>query len=334
MIDYGKICSRVWSAIAGFGSKAVDKDAVGYLDFQIQQWLQSIPPYLQLLHPCIGDSTSNQPRGLQRLRVLLYIRGNHMRSFVHRHNVLSASNIAQNLAGARLVTDIAKDTITVLVHLRETSTVYDTQQSAFNYFLVSAISAIFLAVCHAPVEFSDSCRDKFQSALTLLNDLSTHSHITRRLWKSVRGLKNIAPQLGLAASKSGNSGPRMAKNTVNGLLTAAPQHDVPLSNNFCSAEMPTRPLSTQGMHLTDNYVISSSESFDRTPAGMLSTSEVSPSAMPNIFQIGNDLTQYFEAFGHHVDNPQPSTITPNWTMEEVKSLQNGVEVSRLFEGLL
>lgn len=72
-----------------------------------------------------------------------------MRTFIHHHNVLSASAIAENLADAQLVTDIAKDTISVLAHLRESSTIYETQQVAFKYFLVSAISAMFLAVWHA-----------------------------------------------------------------------------------------------------------------------------------------------------------------------------------------
>lgn len=86
---------------------------------------------------------------------------------------------------------------------------YETQQSTFNYFLICAISAIFLAVCHAPAEFSHSCRAGFYSALGILKDLSSRSFSSKRLWKSIRGLTGIAPKLGLsptgaATQKTGN----------------------------------------------------------------------------------------------------------------------------------
>lgn len=124
-----------------------------------------------------------------------------MRIYVHRHHILSPHNIAQNSSAARLVIDIAKDTIHVLVHLRETSTLYETQQVPFNYFLVSAFSAIFLGVCNAPERFSQTCRTEFYSALELLYTLSARSSITRRLWKGIKGLRQIAPRLGLSPTK-------------------------------------------------------------------------------------------------------------------------------------
>ncbi|GAM36439.1 hypothetical protein TCE0_018f05533 [Talaromyces pinophilus] len=145
MISYGQICSKVWKAVAGFTDiNSINKDTVNYLDFQIQQWLEAIPSSLQLIHPRLGNAAQNQARIPQMLRTFLYIRANQMRIYVHRHHILSPNSIAQNPSAARLVIDIAKDTIHVLVHLRETSTVYETQQVPFNYFLVSAFSAIFL----------------------------------------------------------------------------------------------------------------------------------------------------------------------------------------------
>lgn len=84
-----------------------------------------------------------------------------MRTLVQRQNVLSATNIMENLPGARLVTDIAKDTINVLVDPSKTSDIYRTQQNAFNYFLVSALAANFLAVCQEPGEFTHTCRNEF-----------------------------------------------------------------------------------------------------------------------------------------------------------------------------
>lgn len=200
MIAYGRISSKVWKAVNTSGSVAAKtrKEESAYLDFQIQQWLQAIPPELQLLHPKADDSSIQQPRSLHRLRVLLYVRANHMRILVHRHNLLSATNIAENLSDARAVVEIAKDTIQVLAHLNRTTNIYHTQQVCFNYFLVSALAALFLAVCHSPTYFSESCRTEFYLVLDLVKGFSSKSLISRRLWKTIRGLNGIGPKLGLS----------------------------------------------------------------------------------------------------------------------------------------
>lgn len=313
--------------MAGFDSKRADKDTVGYLDFQIQQWLKSIPPDLQLLHPRLGHEADNQSRSLQRLRVLLYIRGNQMRAFIHRHNVLSASDIAENLAGARLVTDIAKDTICVLVHLRESSTIYETQQVAFNYFLVSAISAIFLAVCHAPTEFSDTCRKEFYSALDLLKDFASHSYGSRRLWKSVRGLKDIAPRVGLSPSE-----PLLNVNKNSNQLHAAVAgySSQPASTGGITATgaMPAAPETLPFMDSQNDCNVSMWLPSNGECASYMSAASTS---VPDMCQVGYDLTYMFEALGN-TDGQIPGAI---YNMQDGQfPLQNSEEISRLFGGLL
>jgi hypothetical protein len=300
----------------------MDKDTLAYLDFQIQQWTQNIPPELQLIHPRLGSVAQNQPRRLQLLRVLLYVRANHMRIFVHRDYILSASSISQNPTGARLVIAVAKDTIHVLVHMRETSNIYETQQNAFNYFLVSAISAIFLGVCHAPAEFSQSCRSEFYSALGLLSDLSAHSYISRRLWKSVRGLRQIAPRLGLSPTESLPMDP----NVNNGNL----------DNPSASSRLATvLSQTTDTLRLTENsFNITSSTALMAASANTSMISDASPSTMPSTFQMGNDFTSLFEALGNHVNKPQSPQAAPAWMTEEIDLLQNGGDVGRLFESLL
>jgi hypothetical protein len=174
LIAYGHISSKVWKAVNTSGSVPAKtrKEESDYLDFQIQQWLQAIPPELQLLHPKADDNAIQQPRSLHRLRVLLYVRANHMRILVHRHNLLSATNIAENVSDARAVVEIAKDTIQVLAYLNRTSNIYHKQQVCFKYFLVSALAALFLAVCHDPTYFSEFCRTKFYLALNLVKGVS------------------------------------------------------------------------------------------------------------------------------------------------------------------
>jgi hypothetical protein len=333
MISYGGICSKVWNAVTGFNtSKTTGKDTVDYLDFQLQQWLKSIPKDLQLIHPRLDNVARDQPRNLQHLRVLLYIRANHLRIFVHRQHILSPALIFQNLESARLVIDIAKDTIRVLVHLRETSIIYETQQTAFNYFLVSAISAIFLGVCHAPAEFSHSCRIEFYSALGLLSTLSAHSSITRRLWKSVKGLNQIAPRLGLAPTGA-PAPPSLPSN----------------QNTHSKSQQQNRQQPEDAGHDSHSFVNTNRVDFPSVRGTVASTSMPLPAAdkssrydnvsfpeIPDNFQIGSDLTALFEAMGHQPqDGLRSSEIaTPTWLSEDIGQLQEGREVSQLFEGLL
>jgi hypothetical protein len=368
MISYGQICSKVWKAVAGFTDiNSINKDTVNYLDFQIQQWLESIPSSLHLIHPRLGDAARNQPRILQMLRTFLYIRANHMRIYVHRHHILSPNSIAQNPSAARLVVDIAKDTIHVLVHLRETSTVYETQQVPFNYFLVSAFSAIFLGVCHAPERFSHTCRTEFYSALELLYTLSARSSITRRLWKGIKGLRHIAPRLGLSPAKSPED------TTQTSAMDSSVYNDVHQAASSSSPFPPYRQRrETIPSYISDEQRIADASApitgisrsiltpqsipgecpqttstqypslTSSTTTGNTSTLE-DPLSLPtvsDVYEMGNDLTAFFETF--FSQNQQ--LATENQISAHMDSsglvgggldlLQDREELSQLFETFL
>jgi hypothetical protein len=362
MITYGQICSKVWKAVAGFTNiNSINKDTVNYLDFQIQQWRDAIPSPLHLIHPRLGDAARNQPRILQMLRTFLYIRANHMRIYVHRHHILSPSSIAQNPSAARLVIDIAKDTIHVLVHLRETSTVYETQQVAFNYFLVSAFSAIFLGVCHAPESFSYTCRTEFYSALELLYTLSARSSITRRLWKGIKGLRHIAPRLGLSPTKSPEATtlPSAIDSSIyNNVSQAAPSSTSPFppyrqrttNNNTSyisdeqangtsapitgiSQSILTPPGDCPQTTATEYPLLASSTTTETT------STLADPLSLPTIsdvYEMGNDLTAFFEAF--FSQNQQLATQNQESTHIDSSTgldlLQDREGLSQLFETFL
>lgn len=367
MISYGQICSKVWKAVAGFTDiNSINKDTVNYLDFQIQQWLEAIPSSLQLIHPRLGNAAQNQPRIPQMLRTFLYIRANQMRIYVHRHHILSPNSIAQNPSAARLVIDIAKDTIHVLVHLRETSTVYETQQVPFNYFLVSAFSAIFLGVCHAPERFSQTCRTEFYSALELLYTLSARSSITRRLWKGIKGLRHIAPRLGLSPTKSPEDTtlPSAIDNsTYNNVAQARPSSASPfppfrqrrstippyIPEEYRIADAPAPITGVSRSVLTPQSIpgeFSQTASTQYPLTSSIATETTStledPSSLPtvsDVYEMGNDLTAFFEAF--FSQNQQPATENQESTHMDSSGFVGGLdllqdrgELSQLFETFL
>ncbi|EAW14948.1 putative C6 transcription factor [Aspergillus clavatus NRRL 1] len=212
MIRYSRIAARVWKFIAAFNNTGeIRKDEMNYLDWQVLQWAAAIPESLRLgSNTSTSTSTSTratgdapEPRSLRRLRSLLALRGNQLRMLIHRPVLHSATHIVRYPAECQTVVDLAQDTIRFITRLNETSDIYQLQQVAFNWFLVSALAVLFLAVAQTPARFAARCREEFYLALKLVKGFSTQSYISRRLWKSIRGLRELGPQVGLQCRRPG-----------------------------------------------------------------------------------------------------------------------------------
>jgi hypothetical protein len=204
MIAYSRIGSKVWKSVCSFPSTpnaSLNIEEIGYLDYQILQWQKSIPSELQLP---TASSPQTSSRAIHRLQILLYLRANQMRILIYRPVLHSASSIQVNLNYAETVVELAKDTVRALTHLNHTSDIYRAQQVCFNYFLISALAVIFLASCHAPIHFSSLCREEFYMALDLVKGFSNKSFVSKRLWRTIKGLKEVGPKLGLSPDVIGN----------------------------------------------------------------------------------------------------------------------------------
>lgn len=204
MIRYSRMAAKVWKFISAFNNtNEIKKEEMNYLDWQVLRWAHTIPESLRLDHPSTpeSDAALEGPRSLRRLRALLYLRANQLRMLIHRPVLHTAGHIARYPGEAETVVDIAKDTIRFIARLNETSDIYQLQQVAFNWFLVSALAVLFLAVAQAPTQFSGSCKEEFYWALELVKGFSTKSYISRRLWRSIRSLRKLGPELGLGVQK-------------------------------------------------------------------------------------------------------------------------------------
>lgn len=127
--------------------------------------------------------------------------------YIYRPVLHSATSIMENRQYAQKVVNVAKDSIRVLFRLNETTDIYSTQQVCFNYFLISALAVLFLAVSHAPVEFSQMVRDEFYMALDLVKGFSALSPVSERLWKTIKWLKEIGPKLGAVSRQQALTDP-------------------------------------------------------------------------------------------------------------------------------
>lgn len=120
-----------------------------------------------------------------------------IRIWLYTPVLYSATSIMSNPIQAQRVVDLAKDTIQYLSHLNNTTNLYRRVQVFYHQFLTSAIAVVFLASVHAPVRFSAVCREEFYLALDLVKDLSAKSWVSKRLWRTIRSLKDVAPRFGL-----------------------------------------------------------------------------------------------------------------------------------------
>lgn len=230
MISYSRISSKVWRSVANseVSDSEIKKDNIGYLDYQTLQWQSSIPDSLRF-YPSMNMTDLRAPnRGQRRLQVLLYLRTNQMRILIYRPVLHSAMSIMENRGYAQAVVEVAKDSIRVLTRLNQTTDIYRIQQMCFNYFLVSALAVLFLAVSHAPVEFNRQVRDEFYMALDLVKGFSTKSYISKRLWKTIKGLKEVGPKLGLVSrpALSDTTDPHSSAAVAMAGLAGHPVHDM------------------------------------------------------------------------------------------------------------
>mgnify|MGYP003662697775 CR=1 FL=1 len=296
MVTYARLCSRVWEALPPYGSPSqwIPKEKEDYLGFLTQNWLLSIPEEIQFRHPRLGDAPESQPRILHRLRTLCYLRGNYMRLLIHRHHVLNPDNVQADMQSARLVVDIAKDSIEVLVHFNGTSDIYARQQAIYHFYLLNAVAIMLLAVCHAPSTFAETCRDSFGDAVELVKGFSKDSSASQRLWKSIRGLLPIVKSL------SGGEDGAPAKVNGGGPRTATQRPD--MRNN-------DQPRNGETSGEANN---------------LWQDGSTYSASMPDVFDMSNDLMDLYNAFGSY-DTAQPMQAESGvgnwsghgWEMDEI-----------------
>lgn len=202
---YNQIATKVWyHNLAYAAGRNTKKDEIGFLDYQVIQWYQNLPDRIQSNGQDLTRENEGAGRGLRRLRVLMYMRRNQARISIYRPILHSATSIMENRHYAQNVVDVAKDTINTLTSVNQNSDIYKTQQVLYNYFLVQALAVLFLAVAHAPAVFCSQTRSEFYSAIEIVKGFSTKSHVSKRLWRTVRGLKEMGDKIGLLARGGGN----------------------------------------------------------------------------------------------------------------------------------
>jgi len=165
----------------------------------VLEWYQGLPESLKFNATDLARENEIPSRGRRRLRLLFHLRKNQARISLYRPILHSATSIMESRHYAQNAIDVAKNTITTLTSMNQISDIYRIQQVLFNYFLVQALAVIFLAVAHAPAIFVPQTRQEFYSAIDLIKGFSTKSYISKRLWRTIRGLKDMGEKLGMSS---------------------------------------------------------------------------------------------------------------------------------------
>lgn len=272
MIEHFAIASKVRHTIYD-STRPVSKDDVNYLDFQIVNWHRSLPRQLHWDRGSWGQADDVASPGVQRLRIILYLRANVMRVMIYRPVLHSTASIMNNPLQAQTVVDIAKDTVRILTHLNRTSRMYRASQTLFNAFLTTALAVLFLAVSHMPETYGGQVREEFYMALDLVRGISKGSWVSKRLWKTIRLLKEVGPKLGLMT----NNGQKTAEELV---LRDDPNHSAAVA------------MAGLAGHKVDEGAFMNSGGWNN----MGSASSNSPDGMVQ------DLTNLFEAAGGYANS--------------------------------
>lgn len=269
---YNHIATKIWQHISAFesGSTGIRRDEIGYLDFQIMQWYNGIPDDLKFDSHNLANESAIADRKVKRLRFLMFLRKNQARTSVYRPILHSVTSIMENRQYAATVIEIAKETINSIIGIDRLTDIYRTQQVCYNYFLVQALAVIFLSVAHAPALFCEKTREEFYGAIDLIKGFSTKSHTTRRMWKTVRGLKELGQKIGqLARGEVQNTPQQMGDDAHSNAALAM----AGLAGHMVDNYPPTMPLRSGSM------------------SGEMSYSPEDAS------QMGNELTALFEMAG-------------------------------------
>ncbi|KAI5459327.1 hypothetical protein BGZ63DRAFT_426613 [Mariannaea sp. PMI_226] len=197
MVAYCNIASEVRRSVldASIKQPTVSESTRDFLNFRVVQWQRNLPSQLQFRG--VGDKLdeSKESRGEYKMRLVLYLRANQMRTLIYRKLAVQAERNNFSPSSANIMGQIAQDTLRILIDLARETTIYHTQHKTFNHFLETALSSLLLVMCCPGVTQTVSCLGDVIEAIELVQQLSTQSPITRRLGDKLQGIQDVVRNL-------------------------------------------------------------------------------------------------------------------------------------------
>ena len=198
MLQLSRISAKVWYAGVGLsGTIGIKTEEIGYLDYQVLQWRQRMPGYLQLPSAEASEANGAPNESLWRLQYLMHLRANRLRMFIYRPVLQSSAYMTEHKDLARAIVELAKDSVRLLERLPRFTKLRYGDKIIFNSFLVSATAILFLAACQQPSVYVADVRSEFTSALDLMTIFATPASLSSYLSTKIKSLRDAGMRLGL-----------------------------------------------------------------------------------------------------------------------------------------
>ncbi|EXK26338.1 hypothetical protein FOMG_17081 [Fusarium oxysporum f. sp. melonis 26406] len=166
-----------------------------YLQFRVIQWQQNLPRRLQFHGIDDKFNVATEKRGDYKLRLMLYLRANQMRTIILRKAASRFGSHNIDTSNFQVMIQVARDSIQVLARLAKEIDIYHAQHKTFNHFLETALSSLLLATCYASPDQSKSCLPDVITATQLIHRLARESLITRRLRDKLQTIRKATEEL-------------------------------------------------------------------------------------------------------------------------------------------
>ncbi|KAI1016951.1 hypothetical protein LB504_007172 [Fusarium proliferatum] len=197
MISFCGIASDVRSFFIGtLASRLQDSSSTqDYLQFRVLQWQQNLPQRLQFRGIDDKFDMATEKRGDYKLRLMLYLRANQMRTIILRKAASRFGSHNIDTSNFQVMIQVARDSIQVLARLARETDIYHAQHKTFNHFLETALSSLLLVTCYASPDQSKSCLQDVVTATQLIHRLAGESMITRRLRDKLQTIRKATDEL-------------------------------------------------------------------------------------------------------------------------------------------
>ncbi|KAF4959000.1 hypothetical protein FSARC_10869 [Fusarium sarcochroum] len=297
MVSFCSIASDVRSYFLGtLASKLPDSGSTqDYLQFRVVQWQQNLPHRLHFNGVEDQLDLTTEKRGDYKLRLMLYLRANQMRTIILRKaaNRLGSNNI--DTSNFQVMIQVARDSIQVLARLARDTDIYHAQHKTFNHFLETALSSLLLVTCYAGSDQSKACLEDVVTATQLIHRLATESLITRRLRDKLQSIRKATDELRSQRCTGNMAGTEDSTFTgggdSSGPVTGTETPTVDQDSGFLDAD--SNPLPAHTTSLTSAPILSNGGSTTANiPIGLfdLDTAEATwadtdPSLFTNLSQI-------------------------------------------------
>lgn len=123
------------------------------------------------------------------LKTFLYLRANELCIFLCRPILLTRNSLAENRATMEFATQLAKDSVSVLIEFHQFCSGMRVLPFVFNQFLSSALATLFLAIVQEPHRYitrEGDCRPLILAAKALIEDLEKGDCVQRRFYSTCR----------------------------------------------------------------------------------------------------------------------------------------------------